>query len=596
MIEKMKKLTLLVSWRDTEGFVARLREVGVVHIKHVKKPAHHEITFIEDKSAKIDHAISILEPYVAPGEKKERKCQNDKKTQEHADLVAGFFKQRIELEARQRDLERHIEWFKLWGRFDPEDLEALKQKGVHIKLYRLKKEEFTGIKKGKSFFVIKKEKGFVYIATAALSGEEGIEFSEIVPPPEGTGKMEEELTSVKYNIGKIEDFFKAEAKKIVFLKEYKEKLLEKHEFLKVRFGMAEEEKFSYLQGFCPVRALKKITSMAKERGIGYVVEEPDDPEETPTLITNPKWIRIVEPIFSFMNTLPGYEEFDISFVFLAFFGLFFSMLIGDAGYGLIFLLATFLARQKLKKAPSEVFFLMYVLSFGTIIWGAVTGTWFGAEQIAQLPVFRGLIVEKISSFAGNNQNLMIYICFVIGVIHLTIAHLFIAIKVINSLKVISEVGWIMILWGMFFTAGTFVIGNAFPPQAGWLFIAGIATVLICSHPEKGILKGILSTMADLPLSIISSFSDIVSYLRLFAVGYASVVVAQSFNNMALSGGPVGILGGIVAALILFLGHALNIVLGLMAVVVHGIRLNMLEFSGHLGMQWSGKKYEPFKEK
>jgi V/A-type H+-transporting ATPase subunit I len=88
---------------------------------------------------------------------------------------------------------------------------------------------------------------------------------------------------------------------------------------------------------------------------------------------------------------------------------------------------------------------------------------------------------------------------------------------------------------------------------------------------------------------------VVSYLRLFAVGYATVVLATTFNGMAAEGAH-GFVGGLMAALILFAGHALNIILAMMAVVVHGIRLNMLEFSGHLGMQWSGKKYDPFSEK
>jgi V/A-type H+-transporting ATPase subunit I len=169
-----------------------------------------------------------------------------------------------------------------------------------------------------------------------------------------------------------------------------------------------------------------------------------------------------------------------------------------------------------------------------------------------------------------------------------------AARVINSIKALSQVGWIMILWGMFFAAGTLVIGRTFPPFAGWLLAGGIPMALFFSNPERGILKGALGTLAQLPLSVIGAFSDIVSYLRLFAVGYATVVVAQSFNNMAI-GGAHGILGGLAAALILFLGHTLNILLGFMAVIVHGIRLNMLEFSGHLDMQWSGKKYDPFRE-
>ena len=238
---------------------------------------------------------------------------------------------------------------------------------------------------------------------------------------------------------------------------------------------------------------------------------------------------------------------------------------------------------------------MYLLSCGTILWGAVTGTWFGSEKIAQLPFINELVISKIGSFGEANQDLLIFICFVIGVIQLTIAHVIRAIKVINSGKALAELGWVMILWGMFFAAGKLIIGRVFPSQAHWLFIIGSVLVLFFSKKEKGVIKGTLSTLTELPLNIISSFSDIVSYLRLFAVGYASVIVAQSFNDMALAGGINSAVSAFAAAVILFFGHALNIILGGMAVVVHGVRLNMLEFSGHLGMQWSGKKYEPFRE-
>ncbi|MBF0253444.1 MAG: hypothetical protein HQL29_06490 [Candidatus Omnitrophica bacterium] len=179
--------------------------------------------------------------------------------------------------------------------------------------------------------------------------------------------------------------------------------------------------------------------------------------------------------------------------------------------------------------------------------------------------------------------------------HLTIAHATKAIREINSPKVIAQFGWIAIVWGMFFSANTLVLAKPFPWFSGYLLLGGILAVLLFANFQKNFIKGILETLVDLPLSIISAFSDIVSYLRLFAVGYASVVVAQSFNSMAVGDGVNTILGGIIAALILFIGHTLNIILALMAVVVHGIRLNMLEFSGHLGMQWSGKEYKPFKE-
>jgi V/A-type H+/Na+-transporting ATPase subunit I len=120
-------------------------------------------------------------------------------------------------------------------------------------------------------------------------------------------------------------------------------------------------------------------------------------------------------------------------------------------------------------------------------------------------------------------------------------------------------------------------------------------LLVFSEPQKNILKAIVSSLTNIPLKIVGSFADIVSYLRLFAVGCATVVLASTFNDIVMGIGFNSIISGMIAAIILFLGHTLNIILGFMAVIVHGIRLNMLEFSGQMGMGWSGKEYSPFKE-
>ncbi|MFC1643964.1 V-type ATP synthase subunit I, partial [Candidatus Omnitrophota bacterium] len=479
------------------------------------------------------------------------------------------------------------------------DMALLRDKGVSVRLYRLNKQEFKKVKKKPGCYVVGKDKGYIYLAQAVMKEEEKLPFEEMIPPPEGPVAMGEELEKLGARIAQIDKLLEEKSRTLDAIKKCKRKLDREHESLIVKFGMQEETQFAYLQGFCPAKRVEKIVSMAKSHGLGYLIEEADDPDETPTLITNPAWIRIISPVFRFMNTLPGYGEFDISFFFLVFFSLFFAMLIGDAGYGLLFLVVTFLVRRKFKKAPREPFFLMYLLSGATIVWGAITGTWFGAERIAELPFFNLLVIQKLNSFADNNQNFLMYICFMIGAVQLTLAHLMKALRVINSVRALAQVGWIMILWGMFFAAGKFVIARAFPPYAWWLLIAGMVLVLLFSNPQRGIkgfFKGVLVTLTSLPLSVIGSFSDIVSYLRLFAVGYATVVVAESFNNMALAGGVESVIGGLIAAVILFLGHTLNILLGFMAVIVHGIRLNMLEFSSHLGMQWSGKEYEPFCEK
>ncbi|MBU0683123.1 MAG: hypothetical protein ABIH85_03470 [Candidatus Omnitrophota bacterium] len=590
----MKKMTLIVSERERSKFIFRLQLAGVLHIKAVNEPVHHEIHFLEEKLSKIKKTLHILNPYSVDGNKEEN-CINERIILEKADKIQEAYQEKETLLQETRQIRNKMLWFDVWGEFDPEEVSLLEQKGVALRLYKLKKNELKRLGKTEKYSILRKEKGYVYIVRATLKLNEEFPFEPVGLPDMGPKKIQREISERQKRIQEIENNLKEEAKNYYHIKKCRQKLEKEHYRLKVKFGMKEEGEFSYLEGYCPVNAVNKVTAMAERHGMGYIVAEPDNPEEVPTLITNPAWLRIINPVFHFMNTIPGYNEFDISFFFLIFFSLFFAMLIGDAGYGILFLIVTFIARRKLKHAPREPFFLMYVLSFGTIIWGAVTGTWFGALQIAKLPFLNSIVIGKISSFAADNQNFMIFICFVIGVIQLTVAHLLRAVRVINSLKALAEIGWIFILWCMFFAAGKFVIGNAFPAY-GIIFLGtGVSLVLFFTNLEKGLIKGAFITLANLPLSVISSFSDIVSYLRLFAVGYASVVVAESFNAMALSGGVNSVVSAIGAAFILFFGHALNIILGFMAVIVHGIRLNMLEFSGHLGMQWSGKEYEPFRE-
>jgi V/A-type H+-transporting ATPase subunit I len=596
MIEKMKKITLLVSENVRAKFVFKLRKEGVVHVKHVKAPTAHDITFVEDKLGKIEKLIAMLAPYEtkAPEETPAIAC-GERAILDIAEKVPEAYREKSECQENIRMLRKQVQWFETWGAFDPADLDLVKGKGVNLRFYRLSKHQFAELGKDPRYHVIKKEKGYIYLALMSMEDDVDVPFEEASVPPKRLEEIKEDIEALEEIERGIDEYIAGKAASIDSIRGCEQKLRKEQESLEVRFGMQEEGRFSYLQGFCPARFLDKIINMAKAHGLGYLIEDPDDPDETPTHITNPKWVRVIDPVFSFMNTLPGYKEFDISPYFLIFFSIFFAMLIGDAGYGTIFLIATFLIRCKFRKLPWEPFFLMYLLSTCTIIWGVVTGTYFGVEKIAELPVLHSLVIQKINSFTDDNQNFIIYICFIIGAVQLTLAHALRAIRVINSVRALAQVGWILILWGMFFTAGTLVIARPFPPFAIWPLIAGIVMVLFFTSPDKGIIKGPLSTLANLPLSVIGAFSDIVSYLRLFAVGYATVIVAGSFNEMAVGGGIKSIMGGLAAAAILFLGHTLNIILGFMAVIVHGIRLNMLEFSGHLDMQWSGKKYDPFRE-
>ncbi|OHD66372.1 MAG: hypothetical protein A2176_07785 [Spirochaetes bacterium RBG_13_51_14] len=277
------------------------------------------------------------------------------------------------------------------------------------------------------------------------------------------------------------------------------------------------------------------------------------------------------------------------------------MIVGDAGYGLIFLLATITARVIFRKAPREPFLLLFITGIATMLWGGITGTWFGIEALSRHAALSWMIIPSVASFSlsmeGETDKIMMHICFIIGAVHLSVAHMINFFRLFPSLKSYSEIGRLSMIWGLYFLIRNLVLKIELHPASLWLLGLGFGMVIVFTEQKGSFIKGVVrgfSNLIIISLGSIGFFSDVVSYVRLFAVGLATLEVAKSFNAMA-SGFGSGIIAVIGAVFVLFFGHALNIILCGMSLIVHGIRLNMLEFSGHLGMEWSGFEYRPFKK-
>ena len=589
MIVAMQKITLLVTEKSLTQSLHKLRSLGLVHIRHLQQPSAEGIVSLEHRLRRVEKVLDII-----GNVRTERRMLKEEEISQSIKEILSLDSARKNLKVRLQELNSRLAWFEEWGDVSGHSFLRLETKGVFIRLFRCSRDQWKKIPEEKMAYIIKEKGQDLLCAMVTRDSEEPVPGERTALPPGDIHQVRSKIDLTRGALDTIEKWLKTLCGCKGCFEKYRQSLLKRKEMFQVRFGMKHEPGFSCLQGYCPKEDVEKIRACAEEQGWGLGIETPDEPEEVPTLVRTPAWLKIIEPVFKFMGTVPGYKEFDISFWFLSFLSLFFAMLIGDAGYGLIFLGLTLWARRKFSAAPQQPFTLIYVFSSATIIWGTLSGTWFGVEQIARLPLFRDLIIPRLSSFPGDEKFVMFF-CFLIGAIHLTIAHALLGLRRKNSLKALAQAGWIMITWAVFYVAGLLVLGNPFPDFARYLLFAGMGLVLLFSNFQKNILKGILVSLANLPLAVISSFADTLSYLRLYAVGLATVMVAVSFNNMAMQVGFNSILSGFLSAVILFFGHALNLVLGLMSVLVHGIRLNMLEFSGHMDMEWSGKEYKPFKE-
>jgi V/A-type H+-transporting ATPase subunit I len=320
-----------------------------------------------------------------------------------------------------------------------------------------------------------------------------------------------------------------------------------------------------------------------------LITDPAVDDNVPTLLRNPRWVGMLKPVLGLLGLTPGYRELDVSMLFLIFFSIFFGILIGDAGYGLVYIIITVLLalwlRKKLKLTSEmkTIISLFYLLGSCAVVWGVLAGTFFGQGWLRPL-------VPQL-----NNTEFMETLCFFLGAFQLSIGHSWRALLKFPSLTALADVGWICILWTAFFLARTLILGSAFPQWGIWLVATGIVFVILFTNPQAHVLRGIGEGLGTVALGFMNNITDVISYIRLFAVGLATLAIAETTNFLASGWFGEGIVALLAGAVILIFGHGLNIILGPMSVLVHGVRLNVLEFSGHANVTWSGFAFEPLKE-
>lgn len=609
MIVPMKKIALLLKAADAQEGLKKLRQYGEVHVELVSK----QTDSVENASAKLDRldtALAILSEYKKLYKGQQQQDASDDKLISVVDDVITLSSRIKELEEETFKLSALIKEMSQWGDFSPDDIRFLRENGLAVELAYLSKEQKEAL--DESVLCIDMGKSGGRSRALLLSREK----SDILPQgAESFSVPELALSSLYVKESELKKNIKEAYRRLTELYGWHDELIRLRNevlepelvFKKVEASLIQEGPVVFLTGYIPAEKEKHFIDYAKKHEWGIIVKDPDETDNPPTLLRNPRWMQIIKPVFAFLDTVPGYREFDISFVFLAFLSVFFAMIIGDAGYGMIFLLGSvFLMRSEYKKTGkiTDLGILIAWMSLCTVVWGALTGTWFGYEGFANIKPFSYLVVPAISSWEATSTENIQFISFLLGIIHISIAHLWRFIRELRqkpAIRAFAQLGWLGIMLGIFNLVLSMVLNAEkypFLPVSMYAIVAGLVMVVFFSSQEgDGFFKGVLRGLAGLfttVLDTISAFGDIISYIRLFAVGLATVALAQAFNSMAI-GAANGVLGIIIAVFIILVGHSLNLVMSVLSVVVHGVRLNLLEFAGHLGMEWTGIPYSPFKE-
>ena len=638
MIEPMKKVSVVILNKEKEDALKALRKIGLVHLQKMEGSSEKLNAFKEYTNnavvsesilgeIKLDKKTKKLAPKLSD----ERVIELCKEVVQKSDRKKQLLE---EISADTTELDR----FTSWGSVSLEDLEYLKEKGIQIKMYEIAAEKYSLVDQEIETILVNNDKKSVRFLI--INGGEGRpekllpEAFEVPFPRLSTKVLEKEIKDDEAEIKSIEKFYNDNAIYIPAITAFRKNLETDIEFENVNAGMEHENvdsenELAWISGYVPTADLEEFKAACAKNQWAVACEDPqDDDLEVPTKLKNNKFVSLIYPLTDFLGTVPGYHEYDISGWFLLFFTIFFGMIFGDGGYGLLVtvigLIMIFKALFTGKK-PAPLLGLVTLVGFATILWGMVTCTWFGLkpEQLPQWLV--NLSIPQISNAYDkvwtpfwkpnetegltNAQNLQIF-CFTLALLQLSVAHIKAMIRNRKSLKILGDFGALLQLIGMYWVVLSMVVSSTvfsftekiygFPIGIFEISLVGVGFVLsfIFSNYEGSVGKSVLESCKNIIsvlLGVVNVFSDIVSYIRLWAVGLAGAAISNTVNEMA---GPMwghAILFLAFVALLAF-GHGLNMILNLLSVIVHGVRLNTLEFSSHLGMSWSGLKYSPFKEK
>ncbi|MCL2389608.1 MAG: hypothetical protein FWC85_04425, partial [Elusimicrobia bacterium] len=495
---------------------------------------------------------------------------------------------------------------------------------------------FKSLPAGINYIVLKRTKALVYVVVLGgveVSGESPVELGKysLSALAAQDSAIQKELKNIEICFSELCPHESSLEKDLAVLAEQIE-FQTASEDMRTLENVPAQSAVSWISGFVPIGKVDLLKDTAVKNGWALMLSDPAPTDFPPTQLQNGTVARIIQPLFSFLGTLPAYREFDISLSYLIFFGIFFAMILGDAGYGVVIMLLALgggLSYKKKNGAFPDLAKLLLFLSFTTIAWGAVTGSWFMVSHTS-LPAFLRVLILPPFNNTGPVMQFPLFLqdifrlpaevpmdefktrwsiqflCFTIALVQLTLARGKRIMRLLPSLTAVAQVGWLLFVSGIYFLVLTMLLGIEFPQFAFWLMGLGFGLVLIFSEQHGGnffvnIGKG-FAGLFPIFLKAISCFADVISYIRLFAVGMAGAMIGITFNQMAfpesgLGVGMIFVIRLVLAVVLVVFGHGLNLMLASLSVIVHGVRLNLLEYAGnHLDMEWSGYAYNPFKQK
>ena len=603
MIEPMIRYDLLLYHGDVKPFMEKLRELGMVDITLRDWDAPQQVRDLmaqSDRYRTVWQRLDSIKPAEAgDGQSPEAPFDTVAQAVEAYEAAAERIDQ---LETMRAKATAELDELALWGEFDPDEIKRLReQDGIALRFFEVATKQYNS----------EWERDYAIQVVAQTAGGQTF-FVVAQPTPVGTVPEPIDLGSAVVELKAPEmSFSQKEAQIEKYLREEKEQqdvlaraALSREairaDYLKMKdqvmFDDAVNAGESFADGtikiveaWSVVPNRQQVEAFLDAEGVIYESAQAKAEENPPIKLKNHFFARLFEPIGS-LYMLPKYNELDMTPFFAPFFMLFFGMCFGDAGYGLLFILAIVLLWRKIPVKFRDFAWLALFLNIAAVFFGLLTGNVFGLE-LAKVPA----LVEFKQYFVSNDN--MFNVAVGLGAAQILFGQI---LRIFNRSKQngsflygLSTLGWVILM-----ISGILVLLGVIPGTSILFYVLlAIAGVLIFffNSPHKNPFINVGAGLYSCYEMATGVVGDLVSYVRLFAIGLCGAIIGQVFNALSVGlSGNIPVLSWIFMAVILLIGHGLNIFISALGAFVHPVRLTFVEFYKNAGFEGGGRKFTPFK--
>ena len=612
MISKMNKLSFLIYHKEYEVFLEKLRDLGVVHIEK-RQGAEMDANLQAFMQKRTAYQSLLKSMTLAAASYEGGDVQPSSLTIEQ--VMDSYESQQEHIQALNMQLpvlDKEIDAMEVWGEFDWNVIERLKANGWQMQFYCCPEKSFEETwTDDYNATIINRKGGQSYFVTV---NQVPVELeAEIVRLPnrrlsELVREQEDLKTSIKEANNRLDQFCINNlpvVEKALDLLESDINLMEVEQLGGERLA---EGSIVMMEGWVPVENDAEVRKMLDESGVYYEIRPAEKEDNAPIKLKNGKISRAFEMLTK-MYGMPDYGEFDPTPLLAPFYALFFGMCVGDAGYGLLLVILGFYLKKKLSKSMAGLMNLLITLGAATTVVGALFNTFFGAALTDwNLPEWMNSLIIS-GKWDGTAYDKTMVIALLVGMFHICFA---MVVKAIGSTvrygfkNTLSAWGWLLLVGGSVTVATLNYLGvlDMETSKMAYMGIGGVSAVgiFILNDIRRNVFKNVGAGLWDTYNMATGLMGDLLSYLRLYALGLAGGMLGGVFNDLgmqlrdALGGFLFGIPGWICFALIFVAGHGLNIALSCLSGYVHSIRLTFVEYFKNSGYDGKGVEYNPFSSK